>query len=234
MAGRGREKCDPNYAPLPFRPRPFFPCAPRPPHLPSTLIKAIQRIPRARPGTGTVDCIVQEASFRELGDWQRLIHDPYIAPDPARLDRSWHWPRYLTASYLLNDVHGRLTEAFQISVSSPTGRAVPVGVAMLVSGYPHPGEEMGTFVWFLSSTPPAALQSFGVKDRFVVMPLLLDTAVQASRWQGLHGRVALHADHRGTPRQQDDLVKGYVACGLTQRNYLKGTPLSLFRKMDSR
>jgi hypothetical protein len=183
-----------------------------------------------------VDCLVQEAGFRELGAWQRLIHEPFIAPDPDRLDRDWNWPRYLTASYLLNDVHGRLTEAFQIVVRSPIGRAVPVGLAMLVSGYPHPGgpDEMSTFVWFLTSTPSSALHAFGVMDRFVVMPLLLDTAVQASRWQGLRGRVALHADHRGTPRQQDDLVRRYLACGLSRRNYLKGSLLSRFRKMDDR
>jgi hypothetical protein len=35
------------------------------------------------------------------------------------------------------------------------------------------------------------------------------TAVQASRWQGLRGRVALHADHLGTAKRQDDLVKRY-------------------------
>jgi len=69
---------------------------------------------------------------------------------------------------------------------------------MLVVGYPHTGEagEMSTFVWFLTSTPAWALRAFGVTDRFVVMPLLLDAAVQASRWQRLRGRVALHADHR--------------------------------------
>ncbi|MDM0116801.1 hypothetical protein QTI66_32210 [Variovorax sp. J22R133] len=202
----------------------------------STSIKVIERIPLARPATGLVECIVQEAAFQELVSLQRLIHELFIAPDVARLDRAWNWPRYLTASYLLNDLHGRLTEAFQIVVSSPTGRAVPVGLAMLVSGYPHPGEagEMSTFVWFLTSAPAAALRAFGVTDRFVVMPLLLDTAVQASRWQGLHGRVALHADHRGTPKQQDDLVKRYLACGLTRRNHLKGSLLSRFRRMDDR
>lgn len=165
-----------------------------------------------------------------------MIHDPYIATDPARLDRAWNWPRYLTASYLLNDLHGRLTEAFQIVVSSPSGRPVPVGLAMLVSGYPHLGEadEMSTFVWFLTSTPAPALRAFGITDRFVVLPLLLDTAVQASRWQGLQGRVALHADHRGTGKQQDDLIKRYLACGLVRRNHLKGSLLSRFRRRDDR
>jgi hypothetical protein len=183
-----------------------------------------------------VDCVVQEAGFVELGNWQRLIHEPFIATDPTRLDQSWNWPRYLTASYLLNDVQGRLTEAFQIVISSPTGRAVPLGLAMLVHGYPYPGEpgEMSTFVWFLTSTPASALRAFGITDRFVVMPLLLDTAVQASRWQGLQGRVALHADHRGTRKQQDDLVKRYLAYGLIRRNHLKGSLLSLFRRMDDR
>lgn len=204
--------------------------------MPSISVKAIQRIPRARPVTGVVDCVVQEAGFLELGNWQRLIHEPFIATDPSRLDKNWNWPRYLTASYLLNDVHGRLTEAFQIVISSPTGRAVPVGLAMLVHGYPHPGEpgQMSTFVWFLTSTPASALRAFGVTDRFVVMPLLLDTAVQASRWQGLQGRVALHADHRGTRKQQDDLVKRYLDYGLVRRNHLKGSLLSLFRRMDDR
>jgi len=50
----------------------------------------------------------------------------------------------------------------------------------------------------------------------------------------LQGRVALHADHRGSRQQQDDLVKRYVACGLTRRNHLKGSLLSLFRRMDDR
>ena len=77
---------------------------------------------------------------------------------------------------------------------------------MLVSGYPHPGEAgaMSTFVWYLTSTPPTALAALDVTHRFVGTPLLLDTAVQASRWHGLGGRTALHADHRGTRKQQDD------------------------------
>lgn len=142
----------------------------------------------------------------------------------------------LSDGIVLNDSHGRLTEAFQIVVASPTGRNVPVGLAMLVTGYPHPGAptEMSTFVWFLSSTPSTALESMGVPNRFVVMPLLLDTAVQVSRWHGLGGRVALHADHRGTRQQQNDLVKRYLQCGLVRRNYLKGSLLSIFRRMDDR
>lgn len=198
--------------------------------------KAIERIPVLGGATGTLDCVVQEAGLRELRNWHRFIHDPFIAPDPARLDRDWSWTRYLMASYVLNESHGRLTEAFQIVVASPSGRSVPVGLAMLVTGYPHPGEAsaMSTFVWFLTSTPQAALVSMGVTDRFVVMPLLLDTAVQASRWHGLDGRTSLHADHRGTRRQQDDLVKRYLRCGLQRRSYLRGSLLSLFRRMDDR
>jgi hypothetical protein len=198
--------------------------------------KVIERIPVVDSGNGTVDCVVQEAGLRELRNWHRLIHDPFIATDPARLDRSWSWTRYLIASYVLNESHGRLTEAFQIVVASPTGRSVPVGLSMLVTGYPHPGgvEAMSTFVWFLTSTPKAALVSMGVTDRFVVMPLLLDTAVQASRWHGLGGRTSLHADHRGTKRQQDDLVQRYLRCGLTRRRHLQGSLLSVFRRMDDR
>ena len=137
---------------------------------------------------------------------------------------------------MLNDLQGRLTEAFQIVVSSPTNRVVPVGQAMLVSGYPHPGrsDHASTFVWYLTSTPASALRAMGITDRFVVLPLLLDTAVQASRWQGLDGRVALHADSRGTPAQNEDLVKRYSACGLIRRNQLRGLLLSLFRRMDDR
>ena len=168
--------------------------------------KAIERIPVLGGATGTVDCVVQEAGLRELRNWHRFIHDSFIAPDPARLDRVWSWTRYLMASYVLNESHGRLTEAFQIVVASASGRSVPVGLAMLVTGYPHPGEAsaMSTFVWFLTSTPQAALVSMGVTDRFVVMPLLLDTAVQASRWHGLGGRTSLHADHRGTRQLSND------------------------------
>ena len=57
---------------------------------------------------------------------------------------------------------------------------------------------------------------------------------QASRWAGLHGRVALHADHRGSKQQQDDLVARYLRCGLTRRIELKNVVLSLFRRMDDR
>lgn len=202
----------------------------------TTPAKVIERIPVVGAGSGTVDCVVQEAGLRELRNWHRFVHDPFIAPDLSRLDRAWSWPRYLMASYVLNESHGRLTEAFQIVVASPTGRVVPVGLAMLVTGYPHPGEigASSTFVWFLTSTPQPALASMGVSQRFVVMPLLLDTAVQASRWHGLDGRTALHADHRGTRAQQDDLVKRYLRCGLTRRRHLKGSLLSIFRKMDDR
>jgi hypothetical protein len=198
--------------------------------------KVITRIPVAGSAERTVDCVVQEAGLRELRNWHRFIHDPFIAPDAARLDRSWSWTRFLIASYVLNDSHGRLTEAFQLVVASPTGRSVPVGLALLVSGYPHPGEPgaMSSFVWFLTSTPPAALSALGVTERFVVLPLLLDTAVQASRWHGLGGRIALHADRHGTAQQQDDLVRRYLRCGLVQRRHVKGWFLSLLRRMDDR
>jgi hypothetical protein len=202
----------------------------------ATPATAISRLPVAGASGRHVECVVQEAGLRELRNWHRFIHDPYIAPDPARLDRTWKWTRYLMGSYVLNDAYGRLTEAFQILVASSSGRAVPVGQALLVTGYPHPGRpgEPSTFVWFLTSTPAPALQALGVRERFVVMPLLLDTAVQASRWAGLNGRVALHADHRGTKAQQDDLVARYLRCGLTRRRELKHAVLSLFRRMDDR
>ena len=200
------------------------------------IAKVVERIPIAGVATGTVDCVVQEAGLRELRNWHKFIHDPFIAPDLARLDRSWSWTRFLMASYVLNEPLGRLTEAFQIVVASPSGRTVPVGLAMLVSGYPHPGEAgaMSTFVWFLTSTPQAALLSLGVTERFVVMPLLLDTAIQASRWHGLGGRTALHAEQSGTKQQQDDLVRRYLRCGLVPQSHLKGLFLSLFRRMDER
>ena len=35
-------------------------------------------------------------------------------------------------------------------------------------------------------------------------------------------RVALHADHRGTGKQQDDLIRRYLACGLKPRNPVSG------------
>lgn len=202
----------------------------------ATPTTAIRRLPVAGTPARSVECVVQEAGLRELRNWHRFIHDPFIAPDAARLDRTWQWTRYLMGSYVLNDAYGRLTEAFQIVVASRSGRSVPVGQAMLVTGYPHPGRanELSTFVWFLTSTPAAALKALGVDDRFVVMPLLLDTAVQASRWAGLHGRVALHADHRGSKHQQDDLVARYLRCGLTRRIELKNVVLSLFRRMDDR
>lgn len=183
-----------------------------------------------------VECVVQQVGLRELRNWHRFIHDPYIAPDPARLDRAWNWPRLLMASYAVNDLAGRATHAFQLVVASPTGRSVPVGLAMLVSGYPHPGEDsaQATFVWFLSSTPKGALQSLGIDRRYVVMPLLLDTAIQVSRWQGLEGRTALHADNRGTHTQQADLLERYRRCGMHNPKHLNQSVLSLFRRMDDR
>ncbi len=202
----------------------------------ATTAKVIQRIPVIGGSPAEVECVVQEAGLRELRNWHRFIHDPYIAPDPGRLDRSWSWPRYLMASYVLNDLSGRLTQAFQLVVASPTGRNVPVGLAMLVSGYAHPGEARArsTFVWFLSSTPPAALRSLGIPHRFVVLPLLLDTAVQASRWQGLGGRTALHADHHGTSQQQKALAERYRRCGMENLRHLNRSWLSFLRLMDDR
>lgn len=88
----------------------------------TTSAKVVGRIPLLGAAAGaTADCVVQEAGLRELRNWHRFIHDPYIAGDPARLDRSWKWPRYLMASYVLNESHGRLTEAFQIVVASRPG-----------------------------------------------------------------------------------------------------------------
>ena len=198
--------------------------------------RVISRIPIVGGGAATVECLVQEAGIRELRAWQRHIHAPYIAPDARRLDRDWNWPRFLLASYVLNDVSGRLTEAFQIVVEARGGQPVPVGLAMLVSGYPHPGEsrQSSTFVWYLASTPAKALNAVGVPHRFLVLPLLLDTAVQASRWQGYGGRVALHADHRGTKTQQEALITKYARCGLRRQAHLRGFFLSLFRRMDER
>ena len=53
---------------------------------------------------------MQEAGLRELRNWHRFIHDPFIAPDAARLDRTWQWTRYLMGSYVLNDAYGRIGE----------------------------------------------------------------------------------------------------------------------------
>jgi hypothetical protein len=171
-----------------------------------------------------------------MRDWQQKIHDKFIANDQNRLDRDWNWPAYFFSSHFLNNFTGRATEAFQLIVSSPAMRNVPIGQAMLVTGYPHPGEEdcSSAFVWFLTSTPQAALKSFGIRDRFVVMPLLLDTAIQQSRLLGLDGRVALHADNKGSRQQQDDLIARYKKYGMHQQPRLFGRLLSFGRRMDER
>jgi hypothetical protein len=72
--------------------------------------------------------------MEQLRSWQRRVHEPYIAIDPSRLGRLWNWPRYYAASHFLNDAHGCSTTAYQLLVAAPSPRAIPVGMAMLVSG----------------------------------------------------------------------------------------------------
>lgn len=110
----------------------------------------------------------------------KVIHEPFISNNASRLDRLWRWPRYYAASHLANGPAGRLTTAFQLVVRAADDQADWHGNACL--RFPASGNAnvRSAFVWFLISAPRAVLLAYGVEDQFVVMPLLLDTAVQIS------------------------------------------------------
>jgi hypothetical protein len=162
-----------------------------------------------------------------------ITNVPLAAGQDPALDRKWNWPAIYLFSVATNEPRDRTAEAFQLLVRSPTpGRDfVIVGQALLVHGYVHPGERSKptTFVWYLASTPQNALNSFAIPRQYVVLPLLLDTAIQKSLERGYGGRIALHSDNKGTPNQQAALIARYSRCGLTQMSNLKGTYLSVFR-----
>lgn len=200
----------------------------------------VKRIPvKGAQVAATEKCIVSDVGFKELKEWHDQIQLPFItniplsaAQDPA-LDRKWNWPAIYLFSLATNRAKKRAVEAFQLLIEGPNPNKgfVIVGQALLVHGYVHPGSrfEKTTFVWYLTSTPQNALNSFSVSNQYVVLPLLLDTAIQKSLKRGFGGRIALHADSHGTATQQERLIRLYKRYGLTQMAHLKGTFLSFFR-----
>ena len=80
----------------------------------------------------------------------------------------------------------------------------------------------------------AALQKFGVTQKFATLAPMLDAAIQVSAFHGLDGRIGLHAALGSTESESHELVKRYLRHGLNRRPKGKGFWRFLSRKEDGR
>jgi hypothetical protein len=190
-------------------------------------------------GTGQkVPAEIMACSFQDMVNWQRLIHDPFIAP-AGGIGADWDWPAFYLGCNAVELASGRALTTFQIRVPGPTGRAVPVAQCMVSMPYAYPGpsKSRGTrcnFVWFAAATPLAALQSFGVGQRFAMLAPMLDTAIMLSVAHGLQGRIGLHAAPGPTQALSEDLVRRYTAHGMSRRPAKIGWFRFFTRREDGR
>lgn len=187
---------------------------------------------------GTTDIVPAEIHLCEFEDmvlWQRKIQKPFIAP-LGGIGSNWDWPALFVACTLTEAAMGRQAISLQIRGEGPNGRAIPVAQAIYSRPYAYPGNpgESCVFVWFIASTPEAALKSFGISHKFATMAPLLDTAIQLSLDAGLDGRIGLHAALGATRKESDALVDRYLRQGLSRRTQGKGFFRAPFRREDGR
>jgi hypothetical protein len=171
----------------------------------------------------TAEAEVRPSSFADVVTWQRRIHAPFIAPTQG-IGSDWDWPALYLGCHFSEQTFGRQALAFQIRVADPAGGAVPVAQAILSLPYAWPGGEPHkcVFLWFIAAAPAAALNAYGITEKFSVLPPVLDVAVQVSRSHGLEGRIGLHAAAGRTPNETNDLVRRYAGHGLRRRSRLRG------------
>lgn len=181
---------------------------------------------------------IMPCSFQDTVTWQRLIHDPYIAP-AGGIGADWDWPALYLACNGLEVAAGRQATTFQIRVADAAGRAVPIAQCMLSMPYLFPGPSPTrstrfNFVWFAAATPETALRALGVQQRFATLAPMLDTAIIMSRAYGLNGRIGLHAARGPTQALSEALVQLYIRHGLARRPAKRGWFRFFSRREDGR
>jgi hypothetical protein len=186
----------------------------------------IRRIPVAKSGS-TVPANVAEANFYDMVVWDRRIQQPYLR-DLGGIGANWHWPTRFVACTVVEAAARRRAVAYQIRVRGDSGRAVPVSQAIFSIGYTWPGDhrarptEKCVFIWLLCSTPKAALEQFGITDRFATLAPMLDVAIQLSIEAGYEGRLGLHVADEGSEHERRALRDRYAAQGFLGRPLRSG------------
>lgn len=140
-----------------------------------------------------------EGTSNDAQVWQDHVQ-PYIRT-ANRLDSSWNWPQLFTTTVTLEAARGRRVSLFCMNVPNATNGSVPLAIMLLSEGYPAlDGTQDGSvFLWYLASAPSTALQHLGFvyNKPSMVVPALVDTAIQRSYELGYDGRVGLHAAMQG-------------------------------------
>ncbi|MCC5612960.1 hypothetical protein LC612_41305 [Nostoc sp. CHAB 5834] len=175
---------------------------------------------------------IVKCGLKDVFAWQNKIqtHIP-----KGEIGGKWNWPAIHLGCKFLEMVNFRKAQTYKVCVRNSENQRITVGQVILTNGYAYPGDasEKCVFIWFVASAPEAALQEFGIEKRFVVLPAIVDFAIQLSKANGYDGRIGLHAA-TGTPKQSADLMGKYIKLGLTQRKEQSKYFRAPFRKEDGR
>jgi hypothetical protein len=148
--------------------------------------------------------------YRETGRcrrWMEQVHEPFIAPDQTRCDRTWDW-RWQIPLIAFGGGLVRRPRLFQLCAGLDD---YPIGMVALLENERWVDDEgrSAVYVWYLSAAPRTALTQFpGVG---LVGRATLDLAVTISLNGAPKGRLWLHAD----PEGGDELMAWYGAQGLS-------------------
>ena len=183
----------------------------------------------------TVDLNLHTCGFRDMQTWHQLIHKPFIEPS-GDIGSDWDWRARFIGCNLSEALFRRKALTFQFRVASRDGLAIPVAQFILSVPYRWPANPTDgcAFIWLLARTPKAALAHYGVDDWPVVLPAVLDTAIQVSLESELQGRIGLHASAGGSQKQNEELERKYIAYGLQRREKLGGYFAFPHRREDGR
>lgn len=171
----------------------------------------------------TVALDVHPCKYRDIRTWHRTIHDPFIERRGG-IDCDWDWRRLFLGCHMSEALLGREALTFQLRVANERDEAIPVAQATFSYPYAWPAnpQERCVFIWLVSGAPPEALTFYLVRDRPVVLPAVLDIAIQLSIANGLQGRIGLHAAVGASQEESDQLAKKYAGYGLQQRQQTDG------------
>jgi hypothetical protein len=170
----------------------------------------IKRLPISK-SSAFVDVNVRMVGTKEALFWDKNVQ-PYIQAQ-NRLDATWRWPSLFSRYGKLESLSGRAVSLFQIGIPTSIGTEAPLGLMLLAENYPFlQGVGDSVFIWFLATSPTQALAKLGVtySKPEMLLPALIDTAIQRSIELGYEGRIGLHAaPNPGDQKRHTSLYTNY-------------------------
>jgi hypothetical protein len=155
--------------------------------------RPIKRLPISGAQT-YVDVLVECVGLKEAQYWDQNIQPEIVKQN--RLDAKWRWPAYFEWYSASESLRKRNISLYQIGVPAAAGKKAPLALMLLSEGYNAlAGGGKSVFVWYLATAPSQALANLGVHyaKPELLLPAIIDTAIQRSMELGYDGRIGLHA-----------------------------------------